>query len=128
MRRLVLKDGASCSACYSCEVACSETFYKRYDRDLSCIRIGGDSAAVTVRICDQCGLCIGVCPVMAVSVNARGIVVIDGKRCTGCMACADICVRGVICRDWGKGYATKCVACGKCADACPEQILEIRED
>ena len=128
MRRLVVTDPALCSACCSCEVACSGTFYKRYDTELSCIRIGGASGRITVDVCDQCGTCIGVCPTEALSRNSRGIVTVDRKRCVGCMACADICPSGTVCRSWEKSYVSKCIACGRCADACPLQILSVTEE
>ena len=127
-RRLTVTDPSSCTACYSCEVACSEAYHKKYDRDLSCIRIAGGPDGIRVNICDQCGLCMQVCPLMAISKRKNGVVTVDKELCDGCMACADICPSGVVCRVYNVPRATKCTACGKCASACPQQILKVTEE
>ncbi len=128
MKRLTVSDPASCTACYSCEVACSETYHKRYDRDLSCIRITGYGGKINVNVCSQCGACIEVCPLGALSRRKNGVVAVDSKLCDGCMACADVCPNDVVCRLYGTCGVGKCTACGKCAAACPVQILTVTEE
>lgn len=39
MKKLVVSKENPCKACLSCVMACSEAFYKKFDPDLSCIRI-----------------------------------------------------------------------------------------
>lgn len=53
-----------------------------------------------------------VCPVDAMSIDEKGIVVIDGEKCTGCGECVKACPYGAISIDKDKGIAFKCDLCG----------------
>ena len=56
MKKLVVKDKSLCQACLSCELACSEAFYKK--DGFSCISIGvNKKGALDVSACNQCGVC-----------------------------------------------------------------------
>ena len=39
MKKLMVKKGSTCMACLECVRACSESFYKEFDPDKSCIQI-----------------------------------------------------------------------------------------
>ena len=39
MKKLKVKKGSTCMACLACVRACSESFYKEFDPDKSCIQI-----------------------------------------------------------------------------------------
>ena len=39
MKKLNVAKKDACMACKACEIACSEAFYKKFDEDLSCIKI-----------------------------------------------------------------------------------------
>ena len=67
-------------ACKQCEVVCSETFYKEYDPDLSCIHIIEKNGAVKTNVCVQCGKCAKSCEQEAITKNAKGVFTIDGIR------------------------------------------------
>ena len=128
MKRLTVTDPSKCKACFACEVACSSAYYKKYDKELSCIRVTGDALKINISTCTQCGKCMDVCPTGAISQNKKGIYMIDKSTCVGCMACVDICPRNVMCKSYDNIYVTKCTSCGICVKACPEQILEVTEE
>ena len=63
MKKLKCTDPSSCAFCLSCEVACSEAFYKTFDPALSCIHITTkDGKTPKVNVCVQCGKCARTCP------------------------------------------------------------------
>ncbi len=130
MKKLVVKDASKCMACYSCEIACSEAYYKTYDRDLSCIKIGTKKDGVTIKpyLCLQCGKCMDVCEHEAITQNPKGVYMINKKNCVGCGKCAEVCPTNTIVKAPEVEYATKCIACGICAKACPVEILEVVTD
>ena len=128
MKALVVKNPENCVQCHSCEEACAKSFYKEVRQDYSCIRIKTDRLGNDViNHCTQCGKCAEVCPVFAISQNAKGTYVIDKNICVGCMACVDVCPENVICKSMEQGYATKCIACGICAKNCPQDVLAVEE-
>ena len=44
--------------------------------------------------CVACGACMRVCPVLAISVNDEGKVVIDPEKCISCGTCLAVCPEG----------------------------------
>ncbi len=129
MKKLYVTDNDLCAACKSCEVACSEAFYKKYDPSLSCVQIGTkkDEKTPKINVCVQCGKCAKACPVEAITKNAKGVYMIDKKKCTGCMECIEVCPFGVLVQQEGNDIPSKCIACGICVKACPMEILTIKE-
>ncbi len=128
MKQLVVVNPENCVQCHTCEEACSLAFYKVMEQSLSCIRVKLDRMGKdTIYHCNQCGKCEEVCPVFAISRNAKGVVTIDKNVCVGCMACVDICPQNVICKSYDNNYVTKCIACGICAKNCPQDVLEIQD-
>lgn len=128
MKALVVKNAENCVQCKSCEEACADAFYKTHDQKLSCIRIKENRAGEsTIYHCNQCGKCADVCPVGAITQNAKGVYTINKEVCVGCMACVDICPQNVICKSMEVNNATKCIACGICAKACPQDVLAVED-
>ena len=126
MKKLVVKDKSLCQACLTCELACSEAFYKK--DGFSCISIGvNKKGALDVKACNQCGVCAKKCPEEEISKNAKGIYTIDKKKCTGCLTCVESCPKGIIVKSEDKPSPSKCIACGICVKSCPQEILEIVE-
>jgi Pyruvate/2-oxoacid:ferredoxin oxidoreductase delta subunit len=59
---------------------------------------------------------------------------LDGKKCTGCAACAIQCPTGTLASHDGAGLRVftyshfRCIACGSCVDACPEYAAGLRHE
>ena len=47
-------------------------------------------AIVDSSVCDECGLCMPLCPPGAIAMHRDGLV-IDPRVCTGCRKCIDPC-------------------------------------
>jgi len=105
--------------------ACSKAWAKEDSPDLSRIRVKAVTGMADIRVCDQCGGCIAVCPTMALARDKNGIVQIDRKKCTSCLMCVEFCPSASMFFSDRIPSPYKCVACGICARACPEGALEI---
>lgn len=116
-----------CQGVRACEKACSKTFFKVEDASKSCIRVQKDKHGHNINVCNQCGACIEVCPVQALSRNKQGVVVVDKKTCVGCYICVGFCPTLSMMHHPELREPFKCIACGACAKVCPEKALEIAE-
>ena len=125
MKKLAVKKGTECMACLQCVAACSEAFYKKFDEDLSCIRIVAKGTGAKPNTCIQCGKCMRACEHEAITQNPKtGVYMINKKKCVGCGKCVEVCpMKGMVLND----TASKCIACGICVKACPMEVLEIVE-
>lgn len=129
MKKLVVTDRTLCQDCLSCEMACSNAFYKNYGENTSCIKIGfKKDESLDIKICNQCGVCAIKCPEGAIKQNTKGVYMINKKLCNGCLTCVDACPKGVIAKIEENATPSKCLACGICVDVCPMGILAIKED
>jgi Fe-S-cluster-containing hydrogenase component 2 len=120
-------DDTLCQGARVCETACAQTWFRTEDPEYSCIRLREQGGQRTLNVCNQCGECIEVCPVRAISRNKMGVVVIDRKICVGCFMCVGFCPSLSMRRASGQREPFKCVACGKCAKSCPHVALAIAE-
>ena len=128
MKKLTVSKEYPCKACLSCVRACSEAFYKKFDPDLSCIRITAKpDGEPKVNSCIMCGKCARTCPEGAISQNAKGVYMVNKKLCTGCGKCVEACPFGLMVKAETSPTASKCIACGICAKACPMDVLEVVE-
>ena len=78
MKKLKVKKGSTCMACLECVRACSESFYKEFDPDKSCIQIV-EKKSVRPMACPQCGKCAEACPEGAITQNPKGVYMINKK-------------------------------------------------
>lgn len=92
--------------------------------------------------CLGLGDCGRACPFNAISMNDRGLPVVDWDRCTGCGHCVRACPRSIIslenekfnilvmCRNMEKapvmkkGCSVGCTACMRCVKACKEVFAD----
>lgn len=117
-----------CIGCESCEEACSEVLFKTNDPGRSAIRISerGDGE-YDINVCNQCGECIDICQVQAISRDKSGIVMIDKGRCVQCYACVGFCP--IIAMRYQQDVVGpfKCISCGACTRACPTGAIYMKE-
>jgi carbon-monoxide dehydrogenase iron sulfur subunit len=129
MKKLVAVNKDACMACLACANACSEAFYKRTDVTVACIQIGAKKdGSPKVLACPQCGKCAEVCEAGAITQNAKGVYMVNKKKCTGCGKCVEACPFGLMVKAEDSETASKCIACGICVKACPMDVLTIKED
>lgn len=114
-----------CIGCHTCEEVCSEMFFKEINVEKSCIRILEKGDGFNITVCNQCGVCVGVCPTQAISINSLGVVMINKKECIGCLNCVAECPTNVMRYYDNEQIPFKCIACGACAGKCPVEALEI---
>lgn len=110
-----------------CEKVCSSTFFKKEDREFSAIQIAKIDGKYDMNACNQCGECINICPVQAISRNKMGTVVIDKNLCVGCFMCVGFCPSISMRRADDSREPFKCISCGACVRACPNDALELVE-
>ena len=118
-----------CVGCLNCTATCSRLYFKKDDPAKSRIRISPlGQGKYHMTACDQeCRKCVLECPTQAITVNARGVVMINKKLCVGCLACVAVCPIGAMFYYPGDPTPFKCVACGACVKTCPADALEIAE-
>jgi len=120
-------DDEKCVGCMNCAIACSRLYFREDNPSKSRILVNDLSGgAYRLTACDQeCMACVRECPTRAISRNKAGVIVIDVKKCVGCLACVAACPIGAM--RWYPGAAApfKCVACGACVKTCPTDALSI---
>lgn len=114
-----------CIGCHTCEDICSEMFFKEKNVEKSCVRIYDQNEGFNITVCNQCGVCIEMCPTQAISYNSLGVVMINKKECIGCLNCVAECPTNVMRYYENIQIPFKCIACGACAGKCPVEALEI---
>ena len=117
-----------CKGCLECERACSKVHFKTDEgRDKSVIHIHKADKSYEMQVCNQCGLCIDMCPVGALARRKNGIVTLDKNTCIGCQACVGFCPIDAMAKSDARIEPFKCISCGACVRACPEKALELVE-
>lgn len=121
----LLVDTKKCQGCTSCMLACSLAHEGVESLSKSRIQIIQDSFEdfpddLTVEQCRQCvdPACVSVCPVQALTANAKhgNVRMVDEKKCIGCGACFEACpytpARVVLTtREGGNKKSLKCDLC-----------------
>lgn len=125
MKRLAAKS-EFCIGCRLCEEVCSSTYHKEKNAGKSAIRIEENGTkGYLVHVCNQCGHCIDICQVSAISRDTNGIVQVKKDICTGCLACVGNCPTETMFHHGELTESFKCIVCGLCAEECPSGALEI---
>ncbi|MEA1960670.1 MAG: 4Fe-4S binding protein [Bacillota bacterium] len=89
--------------------------------------------------CSGCTLCSKLCPVSAITGEAKAVHVINAKRCVDCGVCGRACAKGALLdasgqavvkvprKDWPRPVIKRelCSACAICVDACGKYALSI---
>jgi Fe-S-cluster-containing hydrogenase component 2 len=125
VKKLALTEN-ECMACLSCEIACSQLFYKTDDNRLTCVQVRFKDGVSKPAFCVQCGKCARNCEAEAITQNPKGVYMLNKKKCVGCGKCVEVCPFGVIVQK-ENDKPSKCIACGACVKACPVDTLYIKE-
>ena len=124
MKKLKVKKGSTCMACLACVRACSESFYKEFDPDKSCIQIV-EKKSVRPMACPQCGKCAEACPEGAITQNPKGVYRINKKKCTGCGKCKKFCpLNNITLKNKKPVWGKHCTHCMACICYCPAEAIE----
>jgi anaerobic carbon-monoxide dehydrogenase iron sulfur subunit len=118
-----------CTLCGDCETACSTFYFKEDNREKSSIQVEkiDQSPAASIHVCIQCGDCIEVCPVMAISRNKSGVVFINKKTCIGCFNCVGVCPTNTMFWHVDLVEPFKCISCARCTKECPTDAIFMKE-
>jgi NAD-dependent dihydropyrimidine dehydrogenase PreA subunit len=114
-----------CTLCGACETTCSTFYFKEDNRLKSAIQVHetDQDPGNVISVCNQCGKCIEVCPVEAISRNKKGIVLINKKTCVGCFNCVGVCPTGTMFWHEELVIPFKCIACARCTKECPTEAI-----
>jgi tetrathionate reductase subunit B len=153
-------DVARCVGCRNCQIACKDehcgndwTPYARPQPETGQFwcqvneNIRGTVPKVKIayvtRLCMHCDAapCIPACPVEGgIFKRADGLVIIDSRKCTGCMKCVNACPYGCIYYNEDLKIAQKCTGCThlldrgwpikepRCVDACATGAIKFGEE
>ncbi len=123
-----------CSGCETCQLMCSLQNTGAFNPKKSRIKVVPLSVGITIPVtCQQCEdpWCQRACPEKAIVPHKKmNLVVVDEKKCTGCMACIGACPYGIMVYDPEKKKALKCDLCGgdpACVQYCPSKVLVLAD-
>jgi len=133
MEKTLFITPSRCTACRTCELACSFKHSVNGKPGIPRIRaflLGeGKNQVITCFQCDDAA-CVRVCPVEALHRNEEtGAIEVDGLRCIGCGLCSIACPFGHVRHTAQSEIAVKCDLCAgepACAAFCPTKTLEYR--
>jgi anaerobic carbon-monoxide dehydrogenase iron sulfur subunit len=114
-----------CIACRVCESTCSQLYFKEDKAEKSRIRIIETPAGNDINVCNQCQVCVGTCPTLALKITPQGVVLLDKSLCIGCYMCVAVCPTKSMQRVQDDLNPFKCIACGSCAKNCPTEAITI---
>ncbi|MCD4828598.1 MAG: 4Fe-4S binding protein [Candidatus Cloacimonetes bacterium] len=125
--KVLIRREDRCTGCGACEKVCSLTWFKEENPAKSRIRVSGNESGYSLNACTQCGDCMLICPVEALTRDKSGIVRLNLKACVGCLNCVGFCPSLSMFVAPGEDKPFKCIACGICVKACPTDALSIEE-
>jgi Fe-S-cluster-containing hydrogenase component 2 len=109
-----------CNGCLDCERACA-----KFQSKGSAIQILKNEKGFSMHVCNQRGLCMDLCTVGALKRRKDGVVILNEKKCVGCLVCVAFCpISAMRVKDT---QPFKCISCGSCVRACPENALHLAE-
>ena len=151
-------DISRCNGCYNCQLVCKDEHvgndwmpYAKPQPDTGQFwmkmneYVRGTVPKVKMSyvpvLCMHCAdaPCIPACPVEGgIYRRDDGLVIIDPKKCTGCMNCVDACPYGCIYFNEDLNLAQKCTGCAhlldrgwkepRCVDACPTEAIKFGDE
>lgn len=137
-RRMGIRtDPGLCRDCQACALGCSLYHESVCSPARARVVVTKDMARYEfdVRICRHCDepQCLAACAADAMSLDGRGVVIIDDEACIQCGACADACPYEAIVYHEAEDRYLKCDLCAGrsegplCAQLCPVGALTVVE-
>ncbi|KAB3526758.1 4Fe-4S binding protein [Alkaliphilus serpentinus] len=124
--KVLMKNDEVCIGCGLCEEVCSKAYFKENHSSKSAIQVAkGETNEINV--CNQCGVCIDICPVLAITRDKNGVVRINKKECVGCFMCVGFCPQLSMRQHDDYIEPFKCIACGLCGKDCPTNAIWIED-
>ncbi|MBI2918522.1 MAG: 4Fe-4S dicluster domain-containing protein [Chloroflexi bacterium] len=125
---------ALCTGCQVCEFACALAKAKSFDLEIARIRTArpepDQAVSIACRLCPS-PPCVASCPRDALSQDpAKGIILLNKARCSGCGWCIEACEFGAIAMDPSTKSVVICDLCPdlpkpRCLELCPQQALSL---
>lgn len=127
--KIVGTNEKECILCGACETTCSTFYFKEDNRLKSTIQVEKleVSPGAAIHVCNQCGKCIEVCPVEAITRTKKGIVIINKKTCIGCFNCVGVCPTDTMFWHVDLVEPFKCISCARCTEECPTEAIFMEE-
>jgi Fe-S-cluster-containing hydrogenase component 2 len=119
----ILKQEENCIGCKICEQTCSDHNYGGIDK--TSIKVTESGVGYQIQVCNQCGVCIDICPVEAIYRDNDGIVRIKEDICVACFMCVGFCPENAMFYHKDSIIPFKCISCGACADECPADAINL---
>jgi carbon-monoxide dehydrogenase iron sulfur subunit len=127
LKRLVVKSEL-CVGCLLCQEVCPESWGKEKNSKKSAIKIEEDpEKGYKIAVCNQCGICIKICPVQALYRDQNGIVRVKKDICVGCLICVGECPHETMYYHDDFSAPYKCVVCGLCTEECPSGAITVED-
>lgn len=156
--KVFVLDTSICNGCYACQIVCKDEHvgndwspyaFPQPDTGQFWLKVNeyvrGNVPQVKMTyvpvMCQHCedAPCMASCPVEgAIYMRDDGLILIDPKKCSGCMNCVDACPYGAIYYNSSLNIAQKCTGCAhlidrgwkapRCVDACPTEALKFGEE
>ena len=129
------KAAERCRDCQACVLACSLYHEGECNPSLARLVVAKDMARYEFRIsvCQHCDPpeCMLVCPSDAISLDERGVAIMDDEVCIQCGACAEACPYDAIFYNQAQDRYLKCDLCAGrggeplCVQVCPVGALTL---
>ncbi|NPA48228.1 MAG: ferredoxin [Thermococci archaeon] len=129
-KRVYHVDYNLCIGCETCQSVCSFIHHGKSNIQIY-YTVTGIPIPIACRHCERAP-CMNVCPAGAIFKDNEGAVIIDTKKCIGCLMCLAVCPFGVPRYDIKLKAVTKCDMCADrrelgmapaCSEMCPAEAI-----
>jgi len=129
-KKILHVDYSLCIGCETCQSVC-DFLHDGKPNIRIYYTVSGLPVPINCRHCERAP-CLEICPVGAIYKDGDGAVIIDPKKCIGCLMCLAVCPFGVPSFDAKIKVMTKCDMCADrrkdgmnpaCSEMCPAEAI-----